>query len=420
MKPLVLFYSWQSDRDGNLCRHFISHALQRAADRILTEYGIEIRIDMDTAGVAGTPHVSDTILGKIASCDIFVADVTFVGATPAGKLMPNPNVMTEFGYARHCLAPQQMLLVMNKAFGQPSDLPFDLAHLRHPVSYEAAQGIADGERRRKRDALGDALIGPIKTMADAVMKLRSSEGGSESIWEPTYELAHRNEAAYAQISLPTLVSRPNLHVLLYPAKAASNPRLEPAMVKAARGQFKPWGYDLVKEVTDGQQWSSYDTPSPVAGMPNSESRWMTRLIRPGILETVIQAGMRIDDDETILLYARQIESLLMDSAERLIAIATSVGLDGPARIVAYLDGMEDVQIGTERNAGRKLGRLSLSLGEAKFAAAAQFDDADLRDMMDKVWLSAGFDDGSPSFRDGKWIGRDGGAPYALPTMFRRF
>jgi hypothetical protein len=53
-----------------------------------------------------------------------------VASTDEGKRAPNPNVLVEYGYALARHGVQRLLLVMNTAFGSPSELPFDLRHLR--------------------------------------------------------------------------------------------------------------------------------------------------------------------------------------------------------------------------------------------------------------------------------------------------
>ena len=147
---LVVFYSWQSDRDFKLCRNFIEIALSAAAERLKARRGIEVVVDSDTKDVPGTPPISDTILKKIDACDVFLADMTFVAATAEGKLSPNPNVMGEYVYALKAKGWPNILLVMNAAFGAPGDLPFDLHHLRHPLSYSVATVKPDAARRVSR------------------------------------------------------------------------------------------------------------------------------------------------------------------------------------------------------------------------------------------------------------------------------
>ena len=72
---ITVFYAWQSDRDQKGNRHFIRRALDDAAKSINEDnaLGVEIKVDADTEGVLGTPAVTETILGKIRSSDIFRA-----------------------------------------------------------------------------------------------------------------------------------------------------------------------------------------------------------------------------------------------------------------------------------------------------------------------------------------------------------
>ena len=140
-------------------RHLIRVALEDAAKRITDDPAIDAQIivDYDTEGVPGTPPISQTILNKIDDCDIFIPDVSFVARTGAGKFIPNPNVMTEYGYALHAKSHAAMMPIMNTDFGPPEELPFDMGHLRFPVQYQVKTDAADGQRRAVRRALSQQL-----------------------------------------------------------------------------------------------------------------------------------------------------------------------------------------------------------------------------------------------------------------------
>jgi hypothetical protein len=131
--------------------------------------GIRVRIDADTEGVHGHCPVTETILKKIAVCDAFVPDLTFVALTEAGKLIPNPNVMLEYGYALHARSFSVMIPVMNTAHGASEELPFDMGHLRFPVRYDLPATAKNAERRAVRKALTEELETIIRGMiADGV------------------------------------------------------------------------------------------------------------------------------------------------------------------------------------------------------------------------------------------------------------
>ena len=171
MAKFRIFYSWQSDRLGNLCRGLIRRAIDDAKAQIEDELEIldaardEILIDQDTQGTAGSPSVADTILQKIRECDAFIADLTFVHFVENGRHFPNPNVLLEYGYALHALGEERIVGVFNENFGAPGDLPFDLRHRRWPILYQAtdsgpeptAQEQRRGERKKLSAALANAL-----------------------------------------------------------------------------------------------------------------------------------------------------------------------------------------------------------------------------------------------------------------------
>lgn len=91
----TIFYSWQSNLPNKTNRSFIQKCLESAANEINREMVIEsrLKIDADTSGAPGSPDIIHTILNKIDSSAIFIADVSLVGKEP------NPNVMFELGYA---------------------------------------------------------------------------------------------------------------------------------------------------------------------------------------------------------------------------------------------------------------------------------------------------------------------------------
>ena len=164
-----IFYSWQSDAPNSINRTFIGRALEDAAKNLNRSEGSDVedvvRLDQDTQDVPGSPAIVDTILAKIAACDVFVPDVTFMPAS-GERHTPNPNVMIEYGYALKTLGPERIVAVMNTHFGEPTELPFDMRHRRFPLSYHLAPD-ADGEtRRRVRERLSAEVSSAIAAVLD--------------------------------------------------------------------------------------------------------------------------------------------------------------------------------------------------------------------------------------------------------------
>jgi len=87
MKDFVVFCACQSDRLERLNRHLIRFALNLAAKNISDDpaVGVRVRIDADTEGVLGMFPSRIRFLKKIADCDAFVPDLTFISVTIPGN-----------------------------------------------------------------------------------------------------------------------------------------------------------------------------------------------------------------------------------------------------------------------------------------------------------------------------------------------
>ena len=170
----IVFYSWQSDLPNSANRGFIRTALERAAAAIAADdtVAIEPVVDRDTQNVPGSPDIASTIFAKIASADIFVADVSVVTRAEKMRSAPNPNVLIELGYALKALGHERVILVFNKAFGTIEELPFDL-RTRRALVYEMPETSVERAPERKRlelqleGALRAALAGLPEELATA-------------------------------------------------------------------------------------------------------------------------------------------------------------------------------------------------------------------------------------------------------------
>jgi hypothetical protein len=169
MAPTV-FYSWQSDSDPNTNHRFLNLCLQEALELLVNNGHLDEapRLDHDMKGVHGDADVVPTILRKIDTCDVFVADVTIVAQTEEGKNIPNPNVLLELGYAYKAAGAERIIKVINTAYGDPSEgLPFDLAHKRWPYSYHLPAGTAKKERVEMQHKVAKDLSGFILGILEA-------------------------------------------------------------------------------------------------------------------------------------------------------------------------------------------------------------------------------------------------------------
>ena len=186
-----IFYSYQSDIPKNLNRDFIREAINTAISQI-NGYEIEPLIE-GFYGVGGNPPLADKMLQQSQESDIFIGDVTFTSSKvwhkplnltekassylieiPKGDLKPspNPNVLLETGFSWALKSYERTILVMNKAFGEPENLPVDMGDKRHPITYNLSQERHDKAKKKKKEferltnALHDAILTVLTSDAD--------------------------------------------------------------------------------------------------------------------------------------------------------------------------------------------------------------------------------------------------------------
>lgn len=179
---LTIFYSWQSDSPSDVNRNFIEKALKKAIQAIGKDLNIEdaprkeIVLDKDTKGAPGQPHIAEVILQKISGCGIFIPDLTFVGKTDDGRLFMNPNVLLEYGWALNKPSRNRIVAVMNAAFGEPGeDLPFDMRHVRYPITYKLNEKSTPEEKQEILDSLVKELVSAIKEILKSGILTESNE-----------------------------------------------------------------------------------------------------------------------------------------------------------------------------------------------------------------------------------------------------
>ena len=100
----TIFFSWQADTPNEVGRSFLKKVLEEvckdlASETTLDEAHRDISVDSDTQGVAGQPPVAETIIKKIDSAAVFIADMTFTVKRLDNRPTPNPNVLIEYGWA---------------------------------------------------------------------------------------------------------------------------------------------------------------------------------------------------------------------------------------------------------------------------------------------------------------------------------
>lgn len=190
----TVFWSWQSDQPPRETRNLIRDALIAALDRIAVDLEEADRpeIDHDTKDVPGSPDIVASILAKIETAAVFVADVTPLVVTDGGKHVANPNVLIELGYAKRALGTERVITAWNTALtnAKPEDLPFDMRHRRGPVAFHLPIDAPTAELRKVRTEVSSELERRIRASLQvagpAAIELndwKDSEPDKPGIWK---------------------------------------------------------------------------------------------------------------------------------------------------------------------------------------------------------------------------------------------
>tara|TARA_R110000868_G_scaffold67056_19_gene199410 strand:+ start:1584 stop:3296 length:1713 start_codon:yes stop_codon:yes gene_type:complete len=247
-----------------------------------------------------------------------------------------------------------------------------------------------------------------RTARDRIRVAAAAEAPAEP--DPREEQAHGLLAELAQDrnrgQLPGIVTQPSVTVRAVPLEAVERRRLDPQRVAAAQLRFPPDANVRVETGSDGRQWWSIGVPRDV-GKPNGESKWRTRLVRPGATEYEATIGGRIDDDPEIVIDGRQLEDEIVHALDRLGAALAELELGGRALVEISFDGIEDVILSRARPGGRKIGRSRTALPALFVNSLLDHPANALHEQFDILWQMAGWSDGSPSFGTSQWAGYDG-------------
>lgn len=154
----TVFYSWQSDLPSKYNRNLIEQCIKVAIKNLNRddEYTLELNLDRDTKGESGTPDIVNTIFDKIANSHLFVCDISIINSSDSYRKMPNPNVLTELGYAAAFLGWENIICIFNTNFGKVEDLPFDLK-FRRPLQYFSNEHEGTKEKSKIIKELENAI-----------------------------------------------------------------------------------------------------------------------------------------------------------------------------------------------------------------------------------------------------------------------
>jgi hypothetical protein len=257
---MKVFWSWQSDLPGKISRHFVREVLDQAITQVNAAFAVEepqreseVSLDHDRKGTPGSPALAELIFEKIRGSDVFVADVTPIGQTsgsPMKKLI-NANVAIELGYAIGAHSDRRLLMVLNTAYGQREDLPFDLRHKAGPIMY-ALEEAAD---KATRETVRKQLVGDFKIALRAFLNVHlpatlafqrtpSIVGDGSRYFKTTDALVERQASFGQPAASLTVPDGPLVYLRVSPSKPVKTLSFPDALDAAIQDQLRQFAHDL--------------------------------------------------------------------------------------------------------------------------------------------------------------------------------
>lgn len=404
-KARTVFYSWQSDLPNRTNRGFIQDALEDVAEDLRSDDAVAVEpvIDRDTADVPGSPAIADTIMQKIARADVFVPDVSIVMSGGTDRWSPNPNVVMELGYAVAELGWDRIVMVMNGAFGDIAQLPFDLRG-RRVLQYSLPDNPGSPKADIRRDLerrLREAILSIVghqrqRSREDDKARIRALIKWATQFRDDRFKLITKNDGAASQLSSTHLVC---VHCLPYAAMDGDlridlgkiDPRKTFAAPIGSTGYNSHFNEEgLLRENRNGDDLDGY-----------------MQLFRNGIVESVdsrMMVGRGREDGLPSVFFALSLSRFL----EETVAMWRVLGISGPACVLVTLAGLKGAPFMLPANGGYYMRPI---VNDTFYLPEVVIDDFEadprrlLRHTLDVLWQAAG-ESGCPYFgSDGEWIGR---------------
>lgn len=197
---LKIFYSWQTETDTKYNKNFILTCIEKAVKALSRKpefKDVEFIIQEGVTDEPGSPGVASKINDeRIPNCDIFIADLSVVNQigwlakwiqkkfdNKEFRPSQNNNVIKEYGVAYNAVGVEKIIGVLNNTYGSPKEnpnnIPFDLRHLRFPVSYTYSSKT---NKEKSQKELLEGLTTAIRDTAIFALQHQKSKYSPLMIW----------------------------------------------------------------------------------------------------------------------------------------------------------------------------------------------------------------------------------------------
>lgn len=187
----IIFFSWQSDISNS--KQYVTRLLET-----FVKENPEYRLEAADRNPEGADDITKVIFEKIRQCDYFVADISIINPEDrvdnTKRLVCNPNVLYELGYATALDNVQKVLVCDKTTVDDAKHLPFDLRNRRIIL-----RKFDTKSQKNLYDQVAYAL--KVKPRADAVSIQNIVDNiisAKQRVINPEYVVEHTTHGAIAQ------------------------------------------------------------------------------------------------------------------------------------------------------------------------------------------------------------------------------
>jgi hypothetical protein len=422
---MKVFWSWQSDTPGKTGRHFVRAVLNDVLEELKQDPEVQepsereesegaLHLDHDIKGTTGIPNLVDTIINKIDSSAVFIADITCVGEVfgknredmPRKKLI-NSNVGIELGYALKSLTDSKVVVLFNEHYGAHSDVPFDLRHKGGAITFKlppnADKSAISSERARLRSKFLAALrplLVQVKKATRPLFQETPTTYVKAAYFNRGEVIAEWGEERYNERTQYSYDDSALIYLRLIPVETLSRnlsvSNLREAIVSAPllgsiQGQAPTVGnrFGVIK-------WHPGSNPKNGSAKIHSS----TQLFRNGEMWGIGSLPLKLRADvETSLglclkfpfIPSLALEQLYVTAAPTFLRLMISkVGLSGPWQLVCGITGIEQMYFASP-NSGLQFGPFNVN--EVETRSIVTGDDESLHEALlkffEEIWDAAG-------------------------------
>jgi len=267
------------------------------------------------------------------------------------------------------------------------------------MAFDVASDTSDAERRDRRARFTEKLVIAVNTVIDAPRPRNKIAAKARNRPGEALKLLQARQTERVSRGDGLIVRQPQVILEIFPLAALTDHRLDLRAVKAARSWFAPSDDAVQVRHVRQNEWLSSDAGEvPRQGL-NPEHSWTTRLLTTGHVERIFAVSRPVQLRAEQTHFGPDLDQMILNGVRRSGELLAAIGLAGEALISLSLKGCEDLCLIYGGAPGTPVGHPYSAFRPTLIADPRTPTGGELRPLLDDLWQTAGWEDGTPSIDD---------------------